>query len=214
MGVLGIGPDRIEFNNPIYPGNSGGPVFHVKSGQVIGVVTEATEVAHTNEVDKASFANRNSATVHTMRYFGFRLDNVPGWETYDWRQFQNETAFLAQFDQRSKCLDSYLNAPDDTKPEDTVWEQDDKIVKANGDYFDQTNGADTVQRLEAARVMWDGISDVANTGMDAIQNPNNFYSFDRQRAKDELAYRQALREELDQINNNANRLGGLPRTNN
>ena len=39
--VLGIGPDRVEFDNPIYHGNSGGPVFHVKSGKVIGVVTEA-----------------------------------------------------------------------------------------------------------------------------------------------------------------------------
>jgi hypothetical protein len=111
--VLGIGPDRVEFDNPIYHGNSGGPVFHVKSGKVIGVVTQAMKVLNSDELDKASFASRNSAISGSMRYFGFRIDNVPKWEPYDWRGFQNETAFLEQFDKRSRCLDCYVNAPDD-----------------------------------------------------------------------------------------------------
>ena len=212
--VLGIGPDRIEFDNPIYHGNSGGPVFHVKSGKVIGIVTEVVKVDTSDAVDKASFANRASAIGRSMRYFGLRLDNVPGWEAYDWRRFLNETAFLDQFDLRSRCLDCYINAPDDNTPEDTLWQKDDKIVQANSGYFDQANGADTEQKLDAARVMWSSISDIAGTDMDAIQDPNNFYSFDRQRAKDETAYRKALKAELDQINTNVTRLGSLPRTNN
>jgi hypothetical protein len=212
--VLGIGPDRIEFDNPIYHGNSGGPVFHVKSGKVIGIVTEAMKVDTSDALDKASFANRASAIGRSMRYFGFRLDNVPGWEVYDLRRFLNETAFLDQFDLRSRCLDCYINAPDDNKPEDTLWQQDDKIVKANSGYFDQANGADTEQKLDAARVMWSSISDVARTDMDAIQDPSNFYSFDQQRAKDEAAYRKLIKAELDQINNSVTQLGSLPRTNN
>jgi hypothetical protein len=212
--VLGIGPDRIEFDNPIYHGNSGGPVFHVKSGKVIAIVTEAMKVDTSDAVDKASFANRNSAIGHSMRYFGFRIDNVPSWEPYDWGRFQNETAFLDQFDLRSRCLDSYLNAPNDNKPEDTLWQKDDKIVKANSGYFDQANGADIAQQVDAARLMWGEISGLADTDMEAIQNPDNFYSFDRQRAKEEIAYRKALKVELDQINNNVSRLGSLPRTNN
>jgi hypothetical protein len=212
--VLGIGPDRIEFDNPIYHGNSGGPVFHVKSGKVIGIVTQGMKVDTTDAFDKASFANRNSAIAHTVRYFGFRLDNVPGWETYDWRRFQNETAFLDQFDQRSRCLDSFLNAPNDNKPEDLVWQSDPDIVKANSGFFEQANGADTSQQMDADRVMWGEISDLAATDMDAIQNPNNFYSFDRQRAADEAAYRKALKVELEKISTNVSQLGSLPRTNN
>ena len=50
--------------------------------------------------------------------------------------------------------------------------------------------------------------------MEAIQNSNNFYSFDQIRAKDEIAYRKALIAELNQINDNDSRLGSLPRTNN
>ena len=56
-----IGPERIEIDNPIYHGNSGGPVFHTKSGKVLGVVTEAMKVDMSNDLDKASFASRNSA---------------------------------------------------------------------------------------------------------------------------------------------------------
>jgi S1-C subfamily serine protease len=212
--VLGIGPDRIEFDNPIYHGNSGGPVFHVKSGKVIGVVTEAVKVDVSDELDKTSFASRNSAIGGSMRYFGFRIDNVPNWEAYDWRRFQNETAFLDQFDKRSRCLDCYINAPNDNKPEDTLWQEDPKIARANSDFFDQASGADTSQQLNADRIMWAEFSDIAGIDMDTIQNPNNFYSFDRQRAKDEIAYRKALKAELDEISNNVNRLGSLPRTNN
>jgi len=212
--ILGIGPDRVEFDNPIYHGNSGGPVFHVKSGKVIGIVTQAMKVDTTDALDKASFANRNSAISHSMRYFGFRIDNVPGWETYDWRRFQNETVFLDQFDLRSQCLDSFLNAPNDNKPEDNLWQKDEKIVKANSGFFEQASGADTGQQMDADRVMWGEISDLATTDMDSIQNPNNFYSFDRQRAKDEIAYRKALGAELEKISANVSQLGSLPRTNN
>ena len=213
--VLGIGPDRIEFDNPIYHGNSGGPVFHVKSGKVIALVTEAVKVDVTDELNKASFANRNSAISHTMRYFGMRIDNVPKWEPYDWRNFLGETAFLDQFDKRNRALDCYLNAPDDNKPDDILWQDDEKIMKANKDYFDLALGdADASQKADATRQLDGTLSDIAASDMETIQNSNNFYSFDQIRAKDEIAYRKALIAELNQINDNDSRLGSLPRTNN
>jgi len=211
--ILGIGPVRIEFNNPIYHGNSGGPVFHVKSGKVLGVVTEAMKVGVSDELDKASYASRSSAISGSMRYFGLRLDTVSAWVPIDSRRIQVETAFLDQFDKRSRCLDSFLNAPDDNKPEDTLWMKDEKIVKANNDFFEQTSGADASQRMDAIRELYADLDTIANIDMDAIQNPNSFYSFDRQRAKDEIAYRKALKTELDSIGKNVSRLGSLPRTN-
>ena len=62
--------------------------------------------------------------------------------------------------------------------------------------------------------LYSKLDDIANIDMDAIQNPNNFYSFDRQRAKDEADYRKALKTELNTISNNVSRLASLPRTNN
>jgi S1-C subfamily serine protease len=211
--VLGLGPDRVEFDNPIYHGNSGGPVIHVKSGKVIGVVTEAIKVDVTDELDKASFANRNSAIGSSMRYFGMRLDTVSNWLAIDMHRLATESAFLDQFDKLNRCLDCYLNAPDDNKIEDQLWKEAPKIVQANSEYFDQANGSDTSQQMQAYRVMWSEIDDVAKTNMEAAQTPSNFYPFDRQRAADEAAYRKAIQAELNEIDNNVSRLGSLPRTN-
>jgi hypothetical protein len=67
--------------------------------------------------------------------------------------------------------------------------------------------------MDADRVMWAEFNDMAEADMAAMQNPGNFYSFDQQRAADEVAYRKAIRAELADINNNVSRLGSLPRSN-
>ena len=107
--VLGVGPEQIEISNPIYHGNSGGPVYHVKSGKVLAVVTMAKKVDTSNALDKASFENKDSAIGGEMRYFSLRLDTVPKWEDYDWNRFLNETTFLKNFHDQSRSLDSYMN---------------------------------------------------------------------------------------------------------
>jgi S1-C subfamily serine protease len=238
--VLGIGPDRVEISNPIYHGNSGGPVVDGKTHQVIAVVAMAMKVDNADALDKASFASRDSAIRGGMRYFGLRVDNVPSWEDLDWKNFQDETAFLDKFDLRSRCLDSFLNSPTTTQaqpgkkkkkkqkqeaaptpaPADNsdlarLWLQDSALVKANDQFDDQTSGsADTAQQLDALRELLGNIVYAANADVTTVQNANNFYSYDRVRAKEELAYRQALLDELNGISNNIDRLGHLPRTNN
>jgi S1-C subfamily serine protease len=220
--VLGIGPTRIEFDNPIYHGNSGGPVFHTKSGKVLGVVTEAIKVNMTNDLDKASFASRNSAISGSMRYFGLRIDTVTNWIPIDSRTFQNETAFLDQFHQQSLRLDSFLNRQDHNGPANgntsssdaNLYQQDEKIMKACDSYRQQASGADTAQQLEALRGMLFDLQGIADTNVSVLENATGFYSFDRERAQDELAYRKALIAELNDVGNDVNRLGSLPRTNN
>jgi hypothetical protein len=251
--VLGVGPEKVEISNPIYHGNSGGPVFDVKTGQVIGVVTEAMKVDLSDALDKTSFASRDSAIRSSMRYFGLRIDNVPQWEPYDWNRFQSETAFLDQFDKLSRCLDSYLNTgtttssspqtPDNGTPKKkkkkkkqeqpapqeqqqqpqqqssgddqaaNLWMQNDKLLKANNDFNSQIAGFDTSQQMDAVRELFQTINGLADTDMATLQNLNDFYTFNQQRARDELAYRKALQQELDAIGNNVSRLTSLPRTN-
>ena len=85
-------------------------------------------------------------------------------------------------------------------------------MKANNQFDDQTSGsADTAQQLDALRELLGNIVYAANADVGTIQNANNFYSFDRQRAKEEMAYRQALIDELNRISSNVDRLGHLPR---
>lgn len=54
---------------------------------------------------------------------------------------------------------------------------------------------------------------MADLNLDQVQNMNNFYTFDRDRARDELSYRKALKDELTDIGNDIEQLGHLPRTN-
>jgi len=203
--VLGIGPQRVEFDNPIYHGNSGGPVFHAKTSKVIAVVTEATKVDVSNELDKTSFQSRNSAISGSMRYFGLRVDTVSRWEDMDWKRFQNETAFLEQFNDTSRCLDSFLSFSTrmsySNAPSENYYLTNNKIREACEHYADRgSSSADISQRMDAVRQLLFELDSVADSDMPAIQDTNNFYSFDQQRAKDEVEYRQALKTTLDASN--------------
>jgi hypothetical protein len=218
--VLGIGPERIEINNPIYHGNSGGPVYHPKSGMVLGVVTEAEEVDLSDSLDKTSFASRNSAIAGKMRYFALRLDTVTTWIDVNPRVFHAETAFLDQFHKQSERLDAYLNRSDNAganggDDKSKIYLEDEKIMRADNNYESNTGGdsGDTAQHIEALRGLLFDLQSVADTRYDTIQNLESFYPFDRERAREELAYRKALKSELDSIGNNIERLGSLPRTN-
>lgn len=213
--VQALGPQRLEISNPVYHGNSGGPIFHVKSGKVIGVVTEAIQVDTENALDKASFGNQNSAITGTMRYFGLRLDTVPRWDNYTWARFQNESIFLNQFHELSKCLDSYLNTGiHDTSEWGTYYLKNEKIKTANEQVGEMANGGDSSQRMEAARNLVFSLDAVADTDMDQIQQPGNFYAYDQKRARDEISYRQALKREIDNMGNDVSRLSNLARRNN
>jgi hypothetical protein len=215
--VQGIGPQRVEFDNPIYHGNSGGPVFHTKSGKVIAVVTEAMKVNVSDDLDKTSFQSRNSAISGSMRYFGLRLDTVPHWDVYDWKRFLNETQFLDEFHQESRCLDSFLNAPDkdsngNANPDATLYLTDEKIRAANDSFSQRAgDGVDSAQRLDALRILLFDLTGIADNNVANIQNMANFYPFDQEQAKDEIAYRKALKTELDSIGNNVTRLNSLHR---
>jgi hypothetical protein len=146
-----------------------------------------------------------------MRYFGLRLDTVTSWLPLDAQRFQTETTFLDQFDKANHALDSYLNAPDDNKPEDNTWRDNPAIVKANNDYFTQANGSDASTQLDALRQWLSKMYDIAGVNLDAIQDPKNFYSFDQEQARNEAAYRKALKAELDTRNDNLSQLASLPR---
>jgi len=216
--VVGIGPERIEFDNPIYHGNSGGPVFQVKSGKVVAVVTEARKVDTSNDLDKASFASKNSAITGAMRYFGLRLDTVPKWEPYDWNRFLAETTFLKNFHEHSRCLDSFLNGADyqaaklatsdeNGPPDARYWQRNDKLQEVHDNFHKLATDSDKSQRLDAVREEVIDLDGFADADLPAIQNPNNFYSFEAIRAAQEKEYRQALRGEIDKFGDTISDMG-------
>ena len=85
--LLALGPRRIEFDCPIYGGNSGSPVIHRKTGAVVGVATEAM-LRKFDDFEKASFRNKKSTIKSEIRYFGYRLDSANQWTPLVWNYFQ------------------------------------------------------------------------------------------------------------------------------
>jgi hypothetical protein len=166
------------------------------------------KVRTTNDLDKASFENKNSAISGSMRYFGLRLDTVPSWETYDWNQFLTETTFLGQFHDLSRCLDSYMNGARyeraqvattelEGPPNSHYYLKNQKIQEAHNTYHRLATDADESQKLDAGREMVMDLEGIAGTDMATIQNPNNFYGFEQVRAQQEIKYRQALEKEIE-----------------
>jgi S1-C subfamily serine protease len=214
--LVAIGPDRVEINNPIFHGNSGGPVFHVKSGTVIGVVTEAMTVDLSDDLDKASFTSRNSAIKSNKRYFALRIDTVPKWEDVDLRQFENETTFLDKFEEQSERLDSFLNSKQDKSQsvDAKIYEQDERIMTAWQSFQTRLAGADMGGKLDALRQLSFDLGGVADRDLSTVQTQGNFYSYNQHLAHDEADYRVALKKELDDFSSDVNRISFLPRTNN
>ncbi len=105
--IIAIGPQKVETDNPVYPGNSGSPIIHVNTGKVIGVLTEAEPIS-LNEFEKASFRDKKSAIKSEIRYFGYRPDTVSQWQPVVWAAFQKLDADITRSKQELYWIADYF----------------------------------------------------------------------------------------------------------
>jgi hypothetical protein len=211
--VVAIGPEKVEFSNPVYHGNSGGPMIQSRTGKVIGVVTEGRLVVIQNAFDMASFMSNNSPIKSSVRYFGMRLDNVPAWLNVPWQRFENETTYLADFDERTKCLDSLLNSHHDDTEFGSYYRKDEQVKAALDDYKDSIARDPTADhRVEAVRTLLFSVDTLADDGLDDMKNPANFYSFDQEHAKENAEYRDYLKKEIASVSSDVSRLTDISRS--
>jgi hypothetical protein len=106
--VIGIGPNEIEVDAPVYPGNSGSPIVHVRTKQVLGVLTKAVNVSFATPVDQASFRNKNSQIKREVRYFGHRVDTAVGWHLINREIFKQNCSLLSQADEELNSIDAFF----------------------------------------------------------------------------------------------------------
>jgi hypothetical protein len=111
--LIAIGPQRVETDNPVYPGNSGSPVIHIATGKILGILTEA-ELLTLNEFEKASFRNKQSAIQSEIRYFSHRVDTISKWQALDWEYFQENDALLTKSREEVEFLLAYLTDSSDS----------------------------------------------------------------------------------------------------
>ncbi len=143
---------------------------------------------------------------------------MPTWERYDWNRFLDETAFILNFHDLSRCLDSFLNGAQYERqhvatsdefgpPNAQYFLKNAKIQAVRDNFRQQIADADTSQKLDASREIVMDLEGLAATDLTTIQNPDNFYLFDRQRVAYEIKYRQALEKEIQNYGDHISDLG-------
>ena len=113
--LIAIGAQRVEVDNPVYHGNSGSPIIHLKTGKVIGVLTEAKLIT-LDRFDKASFRSKQSAIKTDIRYFGYRTDTVAAWAPVNWMTFTEMDRIVRKSNQELQwIMDYFTDKPDSYK---------------------------------------------------------------------------------------------------
>ncbi len=99
--IVGIGPNLVEVDAPFVPGNSGSPIIHFKTGEVIGVATYA-------RVEGMGMFFGGSEEV---RRFGYRIDSVKTWQPVDQKLFTAQAVEMEHIDDRTEELGGVLHEP-------------------------------------------------------------------------------------------------------
>lgn len=117
--VVGIGPDRIEVSAEFIPGNSGSPIIHMRTGQVVAVATYLTsryeEFAGPGgggggSGESSAATPRAGPGSVVVRRFGYRLDSVRTWEPVNWSIFMQESLYLRRISLLTEDIFDFLSA--------------------------------------------------------------------------------------------------------
>lgn len=125
--IKAYGHPRIEITAPVVKGNSGGPIIHVPSGDVVGLVTEA--VINKLDFDELGVAasKAEDTAVPEISYFGHRIDSVSKWTGTSIEEYLKQNLTL------SKSTESLINTTL-FLADKSGWENDVKLADAWKEY--------------------------------------------------------------------------------
>jgi hypothetical protein len=220
--IVDFGADRVDFDAAVDASSVGAPVIRVKSGAALALVTAEKKIDLSERIAKAWPGNPAPGSATIIPNYGLPLKDVAGWEPLDLGRFADESAFLQNFHDTTRSLDSYLNGrvreqfnpPDgDGPPSSQYYLKNAQIKAAAATYKKSAVGADLGQGLDASRELLADLQMVADTDVDRLQTASSAYAFNRRRVQEELAYRKAIKAELSDLGDNIQRLNviGLSR---
>jgi hypothetical protein len=215
--VVAAAPERIDLDNPMGRNDAGSPIIEVKSGIVVAMLADVKKVTFSDSVAKAWPANPAPGSQGIIPYFGLPLGGVTQWETYDNAKLLAETQLLARFHDTTRSLDSYVNGKhqheaNNGPPDNNYFNTNAKLHHSQQSYAQLAAGADRDQRYEAARELLVDLQAVADTDVLLLQDTSSFYMPDQNWAKEELAYRAAIKQQLADLGNNIPRLDIIARS--
>ena len=138
--VVSLGPDVVELSNSVIQGNSGGPVFSGKTGEVVAVVTHLIAARKDIWAEKTGFSD--------VRRFATRLDRNIDWQTVPIGKFLGEGVALEQYNRHTRILSalSMLDPTQDGLRLDTRVSKDGPTLLS---IFDENKTVPTVAELIA-----------------------------------------------------------------
>ncbi|MEY4490027.1 MAG: hypothetical protein RIQ79_2535, partial [Verrucomicrobiota bacterium] len=106
--VRGIGPDRVEVDAPFQPGNSGSPILHLATGEVIGVASYSQrrklDDLDVGKKSQGTTSQPSAAVREEQRWFGYRADGVSKWESIDQSKWRAQAKRIADFESDSEAI--------------------------------------------------------------------------------------------------------------
>ena len=88
--VIAVGPKLIEHDAPTFSGNSGSPIINIEDWKVIGVDTLSTKRDLLQWFNQHSKEQKGSQVKNDVRLFGYRIDNIKGWEQISFTNLQQQ----------------------------------------------------------------------------------------------------------------------------
>ena len=151
--IKAIGGDRMEISNAVFPGNSGGPVIHVKTGKVLGLVT----LIELNAVEANIFVrgslNAPNSALGEFSYIAMRMDTVKSWGGCSINDFFTSLKQIDNIIASGNATIQYLK-------DEKGWESDAKIVQIDAEYNKFLGDAERKTHASAKRLYYvddDGI---------------------------------------------------------
>jgi hypothetical protein len=191
----------------------GSPVVLASNGHVMGLIGVGPRLLRSENFTPDNFTARDNAVLASIGPFVERLDDVSSWDTCQAAQLQAEAEFISTFRHHSRELDAYLNGAGEPRNR-SLWRGDDKIAADNASFIGDTPDGNAGQRTQSLHALLFELGVVCDSDLDQMQLPSNFYSYQRSQAQEEVAYRQALKGEIDQFNSDTVRFDPIVRHNN
>lgn len=219
--VVGVEPVQLNLDVRLGSNAEGAPVILVKGGAVAAMICNMKRSDLSESIAQAWSGNPAPGASGALHYSALRLTDIKTWENYDTARFQAESAVLKQFHTDTRCIDSYLNsrrfrsveeAESNPHPIGSDYLNNGKLKDAIDTYKHFSIGADQNQRLSAAKELLFDLIGIADTDVSTLKGFTTPYTFNRRWAQEELAYRKALRKQLDDLGDNIASFDKIART--
>jgi hypothetical protein len=206
--VLAFGPSNIETSAQFQSGNSGSPIFDLRTNDVIGVAAFSETVTlktPTNPLFLHSEDLRNFKQQEEQRWFGFRLDGVTKWETIDLAKWRDQHAQLDHFRDNSLALLAFLDGDLQTAKENVQMRE---LIEQNDTRVNPSNRAGlegiNIERADQLDSLMRALRAFCDQGVRELQaGQAGFYGYFRTNPywtvsiPDQLRFRSILKSEID-----------------